>query len=69
MAAPKPPRFDAREIYGIVSADIRHPTDNREVLARLIDDSDLQEFKPLYGPSMICGFARIKGFQLSLIHI
>jgi 3-methylcrotonyl-CoA carboxylase beta subunit len=56
-----------REIYGIVSADNRHPTDNREVLARLVDDSDLQEFKPLYGSSMICGFARIKGFQVGIL--
>ena len=67
VAPPLPPRHDPREIYGIVSADNRHPTDNREVLLRLIDDSDLQEFKPLYGDTMICGFARIKGFQIGIL--
>lgn len=67
VVPPLPPRHDPREIYGIVSADNRHPTDNREVLLRLIDDSDLQEFKPLYGDTMICGFARIKGFQIGIL--
>jgi 3-methylcrotonyl-CoA carboxylase beta subunit len=67
VAPARPPRYDPREIHGIVSADPRHPTDNREVLARLIDDSDLQEFKPLYGETMICGFARIKGFQVAIL--
>ena len=52
---------------GGVRADTRPPTDNREVLLRLIDDSDLQEFKPLYGDTMICGFARIKGFQIGIL--
>jgi 3-methylcrotonyl-CoA carboxylase beta subunit len=67
VAPARPPRYDPREIYGIVSADTRHPTDNREVLARLIDDSELQEFKPLFGQSLICGFARIKGFQVGIL--
>ncbi len=67
VAAPVAPRYDPREIYGIVSADNRHPTDNREVLLRLIDDSDFQEFKQLYGETLICGFARIKGFQIGIL--
>ena len=67
VAPARAPRYQPREIYGIVSADTRHPTDNREVVARLIDDSDLQEFKPLYGDSLICGFARIKGFQVGIL--
>ena len=67
VAPARPPLHDPREIYGIVSADTRHPTDNREVIARLIDGSELQEFKPLYGDTLICGFARIKGFQVGIL--
>ena len=49
MATPRPPRFDAAEIYGIVPQDVRAPYDVHEVIARLVDASELHEFKPLYG--------------------
>ncbi|WP_370305053.1 acyl-CoA carboxylase subunit beta [Sinimarinibacterium flocculans] len=65
--APRPPRFDPAEIYGIVSRDPKFPTDTREILARLIDDSELQEFKPLYGETLITGFARIHGYEIGIL--
>ncbi len=67
IAAPKEPRYDPREIYGIVNRDSRIPTDNREILARLVDDSYFQEFKPLYGDSLICGVARLKGYEVGIL--
>ncbi len=67
VQAPAPPRYDPREIYGIISNNPRGPSDNREVLARLVDDSRLSEFKPEYGESLICGFAHINGYQVGLL--
>jgi 3-methylcrotonyl-CoA carboxylase beta subunit len=67
VQAPAPPRYDPAEIYGIVSSDPRVPTDNREVLARLVDDSRFAEFKPNFGETLICGFAHINGFQVGIL--
>ncbi|MBL4869230.1 MAG: methylcrotonoyl-CoA carboxylase [Pseudomonadales bacterium] len=67
VTAPLAPRYPVEEIYGIVSRDSKYPTDNREVVARLIDDSDLEEFKPLYGDTLICGMARIHGFRVGIL--
>src|SRR3954453_20344147 len=67
VAEVREPRFEPREIYGIVSANPRIPTDNREILARLVDDSELHEFKPLYGDTLITGFARIMGFEVGIL--
>ncbi len=67
VAPVRPPRFDPGEIYGIVSANPRIPTNNREIVARLIDDSELHEFKPLYGDTLITGFARIMGFEIGIL--
>ncbi len=64
---PRPPAYACEEIYGIVSANRRTPTDNREILARLIDDSEFQEFKQLHGDTMLCGFARIRGFEIGIL--
>ena len=61
------PKYDPGEIYGIVSDEQRIPTDTREILARLLDESLLDEFKPLYGETLICGFARIMGFEVGII--
>jgi 3-methylcrotonyl-CoA carboxylase beta subunit len=63
----EPPCHATEEIYGIVSANRRIPTDNREVLARLIDGSRFQEFKHLHGETMLCGFARIHGFEIGIL--
>lgn len=64
---PKSPRYSAEEIYGIVSADPRKPFDVREIIARLVDDSDFHEFKPLYGTTLVCGFAYLHGYPIGII--
>ena len=55
------------EIYRHISRDARHPSDNREILLRLVDDSRFEEFKPLYGETLMCGFARINGFPVGIL--
>jgi 3-methylcrotonyl-CoA carboxylase beta subunit len=61
------PAFDPSEIYGLISADPRIPTNNRDILARLIDGSEFHEFKPLYGDTLITGFAKIMGFEIGIL--
>jgi acetyl-CoA carboxylase carboxyltransferase component len=63
----KPPRLDAKEIYGIVSSDRAKPYDMHEVIYRLVDDSAFDEYKPLYGKSLICGLARIDGWAVGIV--
>jgi 3-methylcrotonyl-CoA carboxylase beta subunit len=63
----KPPLYDAEELYGIVSKDLKHPYDVREVIARIVDGSEFDEFKPLYGPTLVCGFARIFGHLVGIL--
>ncbi|MBX9805173.1 MAG: methylcrotonoyl-CoA carboxylase [Alphaproteobacteria bacterium] len=63
----KPPLYDAQEIYGIVSQDLKHPYDVREVIARIVDGSEFDEFKPLYGSTLVCGFARIFGHWVGIL--
>jgi 3-methylcrotonyl-CoA carboxylase beta subunit len=62
-----PPRFAAEDIYGLIPADTRQPFDIREVIARIVDDSHFQEFKALYGTTLITGFAHIWGMQVGII--
>ncbi|RMI06926.1 MAG: methylcrotonoyl-CoA carboxylase [Calditrichaeota bacterium] len=64
---PEEPYYDPEEIYGIIPTDIRKPFDMREVIARLVDGSRFQEFKELYGPTLVCGFARIMGYPVGII--
>ena len=66
-AAPRPPRYPAEELMGVVPADDRQPYDVREVLARLVDDSDFLEFKAAYAPETVCGHARLGGHTVGLI--
>lgn len=61
------PLYEAEELLGIVPQDSRQPYDVREVMARIVDGSRLDEFKPLYGPTLVCGFARIYGYQVGII--
>jgi 3-methylcrotonyl-CoA carboxylase beta subunit len=61
------PRYEAEEIYGIIPTDTRYPYDIREVIARLVDDSEFQEFKALYGKSLVCGFAHLHGYPVGII--
>ncbi|SEN97421.1 3-methylcrotonyl-CoA carboxylase beta subunit [Methylobacterium sp. UNC300MFChir4.1] len=64
---PKPPRYAAEEIYAAVPADRRTPYDVREVIARLVDGSDFDEFKHLYGQTLVCGFAHIWGYPVGIV--
>ncbi|MGH6634934.1 MAG: carboxyl transferase domain-containing protein, partial [Gammaproteobacteria bacterium] len=61
------PKHAAEEIYGLIPTDPRQQYDVREVLARIVDDSDVHEFKPLYGRTLVCGFARIHGHALGIV--
>ena len=61
------PRYAAEELYGIVPQDTRIPYDVREVIARIVDDSDLDEFKALYGRTLVCGFAHLAGMPVGII--
>jgi 3-methylcrotonyl-CoA carboxylase beta subunit/propionyl-CoA carboxylase len=67
MTAPEPPRYDPEELYGIVNVDPRHPYDVREVIARLVDGSRFDEFKPRYGTTLVTGFARLHGFLVGIV--
>jgi len=64
---PEEPAYDPRELYGIVSRDPRRATDAREVVARLVDGSRLHEFKPLYGPTLVTGFAHLHGYPVGIL--
>jgi len=61
------PLYPADDIYGIIPDDVRRPYDVREVIARIVDGSDLDEFKALYGPTLVCGFARIWGYPVGIV--
>jgi len=65
--APQEPRYPAQELYGIVPASLRKPYDVREVLARLVDASEFDEFKALYGTTLVCGFAHLGGYPLGIL--
>ncbi|HXR57545.1 MAG TPA: carboxyl transferase domain-containing protein [Casimicrobiaceae bacterium] len=67
VVEPKPPRYAADEIYGIINADIRKPYDVREVIARIVDDSALDEFKARYGATLVTGFARLWGYPVGIV--
>ena len=64
---PLPPRHDPADLYGIVPQDVRAPYDVREVIARIIDGSAFHEFKPLYGTTLVCGFAHIWGMPVAIL--
>ena len=67
MQEPKPPKYPIEELYGIIPKDPRQPFEVREIIARIVDNSSLQEFKPLYGKTLVCGFAHIEGYPIGLI--
>lgn len=64
---PIEPLYSADELYGIIPCDPRKPYDVREVIARLVDGSEFQEFKSLYGTTLVCGFARLWGYPIGII--
>jgi 3-methylcrotonyl-CoA carboxylase beta subunit len=65
--APREPRYEPRELYGVLPASLRKPYDVREVIARLVDASELDEFKQLYGTTLVCGFAHLGGFPVGIL--
>lgn len=65
--ASRAPAHDPAEIYGIVPADARASYDVREIIARLVDESLFAEFKPLYGSTLVCGFARLEGYAVGIL--
>ncbi|MBK9710112.1 MAG: methylcrotonoyl-CoA carboxylase [Kouleothrix sp.] len=67
LAEPEEPRYDAREIYGLIPRDARKSYDVRELIARLVDGSRMHEFKARYGETLVCGFARIMGMPIGII--
>ncbi|MBA6411533.1 methylcrotonoyl-CoA carboxylase [Parahaliea sp. F7430] len=64
---PIPPLYPIEDIYGLIPADARQPYDVREVIARIVDGSEFDEFKALYGETLVCGFARIHGYPVGII--
>ena len=67
LREPVAPLYDPAELYGIVSADRRRPFEVRDIIARLVDGSVLDEFKPLYGPTLVTGFAHIWGYPVGIL--
>ena len=67
LREPSEPRYDATELNGIIPTDLRQPYDVREIIARLVDDSEFAEFKQLYGTTLVCGFAHLYGYPIGII--
>jgi 3-methylcrotonyl-CoA carboxylase beta subunit len=67
VATPRPPLYDPAEIYGLIPSDVRRPYEVRELIARLVDGSELDEFKAAYGTTLVCGFARIHGYPVGIV--
>jgi acetyl-CoA carboxylase carboxyltransferase component len=63
----EPPAYDPQELYGVVPRDPRKPYDVRELIARIVDASWVHEFKPLYGTTLVTGFARIHGYEVGIL--
>ena len=64
---PRPPKYDAEDLYGIIPQDVRAPYDVREVIARIVDASEFHEFKAHYGATLVCGFAHIWGQPVAIL--
>jgi 3-methylcrotonyl-CoA carboxylase beta subunit len=67
VIAPQEPHYDSEEIYGVIPTDTRKPYEVREIIARIVDASALDEFKPRYGPTLVTGFARLYGYPLGIL--
>ena len=65
--APLAPKYPAEELYGVIPTDTRKPFDVREIIARIVDGSDFDEFKARFGTTLVCGFARIEGMAVGII--
>ncbi|MCG3168712.1 MAG: Methylmalonyl-CoA carboxyltransferase 12S subunit [Pseudomonadales bacterium] len=67
VAAPREPAYETQSIYGVVPRDPRQQYDVREVIARIVDASGFDEFKPLFGATLVCGFARLHGYPVGIV--
>jgi 3-methylcrotonyl-CoA carboxylase beta subunit len=67
VTEPEEPKYDPAELYGIVPDDLKRPYDVREVIARVVDGSRFHEFKPLYGDTLVTGFARLHGYPVGIV--
>jgi acetyl-CoA carboxylase carboxyltransferase component len=67
VADPEPPTAEPTELYGLVPEDFRHQADARELIARIADGSRFDEFKALYGETLVTGFARIEGYPVAIL--
>ena len=67
IRASRPPKYPIEELAGLVPTDLKQPYDAREVIARLVDDSDFQEFKPAFGSTLVCGTAILEGHPVGIL--
>jgi 3-methylcrotonyl-CoA carboxylase beta subunit len=67
LQPPQPPKLDPEELYGLIPPDVRTPYDVHGIIERIVDASELHEFKALYGPTLVCGFARIWGMPVGIL--
>jgi 3-methylcrotonyl-CoA carboxylase beta subunit len=67
LASTEPPALDPADLYGLVPEDFKYELDAREVIGRIVDGSRFQEFKELYGETLVCGFARIEGYPVAIL--
>ncbi|MGA9334442.1 MAG: carboxyl transferase domain-containing protein [Rudaea sp.] len=67
LRTPREPRYPAAEIYGAIPQDTRRPFDIREIIARIVDASELHEFKARYGKTLVCGFSHIYGYPVGIV--
>jgi acetyl-CoA carboxylase carboxyltransferase component len=67
IAPTEPPALEPADLYGLVPEDFRHEMDARELIGRIVDGSRFQEFKELYGETLVCGFARIEGYPVAIL--
>jgi 3-methylcrotonyl-CoA carboxylase beta subunit len=67
LRKPVAPRYDGKELYGVIPTDARKPFDVREIIARVVDGSEFHEFKARFGATLVCGFAHIEGMPVGII--
>jgi 3-methylcrotonyl-CoA carboxylase beta subunit len=67
LQPPRPPKLDPAGLYDVIPSDVRAPYDVREVIKRIVDDSELHEFKALYGTTLVCGFAHVWGIPIAIL--
>lgn len=67
LRTPAPPKYGAQELYGVIPTDTRKPFDVREIIARIVDGSEFDEFKARYGTTLVCGFAHVEGMPVGIV--